>query len=215
MELVRIFKEHNVFGWVSVATAILSLFILNLAILSDTISYSYKMLPFAMAAIPLGIIELFIKKGRTGLGLLGVILNLFILICVWTSSRSIRICSLAFKRKIPDLIGDFFMKAPCGTDSSPFCSPSFPHKTGAPSSALFPTKERQCSSRVPLPIFQQSVKAVFHILLSGAFHTLSNRLPKHARPGSKTLSAESLPTLRACHRCRVQKACSFQKPALC
>ncbi|MDI5790553.1 hypothetical protein PO124_25230 [Bacillus licheniformis] len=32
MELVRIFKEHNVFGWVSVGTAILSLFVLNLAI---------------------------------------------------------------------------------------------------------------------------------------------------------------------------------------
>ncbi|MFN2746856.1 MULTISPECIES: hypothetical protein [Bacillus] len=84
MELVRIFKEHNVFGWVSVATAILSLLILNLAIISDSFAYSFKMLPFAMAAIPLGIIELFIKKGRTGLGLLGVVLNIFILICVWT-----------------------------------------------------------------------------------------------------------------------------------
>lgn len=84
MELVRIFKEHNVFGWVSVGTAILSLFVLNLAILSDTIAYSYKMLPFAMAAVPLGIIELFIKKGRTGLGFLGVVLNIFILVCVWT-----------------------------------------------------------------------------------------------------------------------------------
>lgn len=66
MELVRIFKEHNVFGWVSVGTAILSLFVLNLAILSDTIAYSYKMLPFAMAAVPLGIIELFIKKDGPG-----------------------------------------------------------------------------------------------------------------------------------------------------
>ncbi|MDA7028157.1 anti-sigma factor [Bacillus sp. CLL-7-23] len=84
MELVRIFKEHNVFGWVSVGTAILSLFILNLSILSDTIIYSYQMLPFSMAAIPLAIIELFIKKGRTGLGFLGVVLNVFILICVWT-----------------------------------------------------------------------------------------------------------------------------------
>ena len=84
MELVRIFKEHNVFGWVSVGTAILSLFVLNLAILSDTIAYSYMMLPFAMAAVPLGIIELFIKKGRTGLGFLGVVLNIFILVCVWT-----------------------------------------------------------------------------------------------------------------------------------
>lgn len=62
MELVRIFKEHNVFGWVSVGTAILSLFVLNLAILSDTIAYSYKMLPFAMAAVPLGIIEPVHKK---------------------------------------------------------------------------------------------------------------------------------------------------------
>ena len=84
MELVRIFKEHNVFGWVSVGAAILSLFVLNLAILSDTIAYSYKMLPFAMAAVPLGIIELFIKKGRTGLGFLGDVLNIFILVCVWT-----------------------------------------------------------------------------------------------------------------------------------
>lgn len=62
MELVRIFKEHNVFGWVSVGTAILSLFVLNLAILSDTIAYSYKMLPFAMAAVPLGIIEALYQK---------------------------------------------------------------------------------------------------------------------------------------------------------
>lgn len=31
MELVRIFKEHNVFGWISVGTAILSLLLLNVA----------------------------------------------------------------------------------------------------------------------------------------------------------------------------------------
>lgn len=30
MELVRIFKEHNVFGWISVGTAVLSLLLLNL-----------------------------------------------------------------------------------------------------------------------------------------------------------------------------------------
>lgn len=37
-----------------------------------------------MAAVPFGIIELFIKKGRTGPGLLGVILNLFVIVCVYT-----------------------------------------------------------------------------------------------------------------------------------
>ncbi len=66
MELVRIFKEHNVFGWISVGTAILSLLLLNVAIISNVTFYSYQMLPFAMAAVPFGIIELFIKKGRTG-----------------------------------------------------------------------------------------------------------------------------------------------------
>ena len=65
MELVRIFKEHNVFGWISVGTAILSLLLLNVAIISNVTFYSYQMLPFAMA-VPFGIIELFIKKdGRT------------------------------------------------------------------------------------------------------------------------------------------------------
>ncbi|MCY7538045.1 hypothetical protein MH147_02810 [Bacillus pumilus] len=64
MELVRIFKEHNVFGWISVGTAILSLLMLNLAIISNVTFYSFQMLPFAMAAVPFGIIELFIKKGR-------------------------------------------------------------------------------------------------------------------------------------------------------
>ncbi|XYR60310.1 anti-sigma factor [Bacillus amyloliquefaciens] len=82
MELVRIFKEHNVFGWISVGTAILSLLLLNVAIISNVTFYSYQMLPFAMAAVPFGIIELFIKKGRTGL--LGVILNLFVIVCVYT-----------------------------------------------------------------------------------------------------------------------------------
>lgn len=43
-----------------------------------------NLLPFAMAAVPFGIIELFIKKGRTGPGLLGVILNLFVIVCVYT-----------------------------------------------------------------------------------------------------------------------------------
>lgn len=83
MELVRIFKEHNVFGWISVGTAILSLLLLNVAIISNVTFYSYQMLPFAMAAVPFGIIELFIK-GRTGPGLLGVILNLFVIVCVYT-----------------------------------------------------------------------------------------------------------------------------------
>lgn len=68
MELVRIFKEHNVFGWISVGTAILSLLMLNLAIISNVTFYSFQMLPFAMAAVPFGVIELFIKKGRTGPG---------------------------------------------------------------------------------------------------------------------------------------------------
>ena len=62
MELVRIFKEHNVFGWISVGTAILSLLMLNLAIISNVTFYSFQMLPFAMAAVPFGIIELFIKR---------------------------------------------------------------------------------------------------------------------------------------------------------
>ncbi|ARV44900.1 anti-sigma factor [Bacillus inaquosorum] len=84
MELVRIFKEHNVFGWISVGTAIMSLLLLNLAIISNVTIYSYQMLPFAMAAVPFGIIELFIKRGRTGPGLLGVVLNLFVIICVYT-----------------------------------------------------------------------------------------------------------------------------------
>lgn len=82
MELVRIFKEHNVFGWISVGTAVLSLLLLNLAIISNVTFYSYQMLPFAMAAVPFGVVELFIKRGRTGL--LGVILNLFVIICVYT-----------------------------------------------------------------------------------------------------------------------------------
>lgn len=77
MELVRIFKEHNVFGWISVGTAVLSLLLLNLAIISNVTFYSYQMLPF-------GVVELFIKRGRTGPGLLGVILNLFVIICVYT-----------------------------------------------------------------------------------------------------------------------------------
>lgn len=91
MELVRIFKEHNVFGWISVGTAVLSLLLLNLAIISNVTFYSYQMLPFAMAAVPFamaavpfGVVELFIKRGRTGPGLLGVILNLFVIICVYT-----------------------------------------------------------------------------------------------------------------------------------
>lgn len=70
MELVRIFKEHNVFGWISVGTAVLSLLLLNLAIISNVTFYSYQMLPFAMAAVPFGVVELFIKRGRTGPGLL-------------------------------------------------------------------------------------------------------------------------------------------------
>ncbi|AOZ87847.1 anti-sigma factor [Bacillus xiamenensis] len=83
MELVRIFKEHNVFGWISVGTAILSLLMLNLAIISNVTFYSFQMLPFAMAAVPFGVIELFIKKGRTGPGLLGVVLNIFVIVCVY------------------------------------------------------------------------------------------------------------------------------------
>lgn len=84
MELVRIFKEHNVFGWISVGTAVLSLLLLNLAIISNVTFYSYQMLPFAMAAVPFGVVELFIKRGRIMLVLLGVILNLFVIICVYT-----------------------------------------------------------------------------------------------------------------------------------
>ncbi|WGD73609.2 anti-sigma factor [Bacillus subtilis] len=83
MELVRIFKEHNVFGWISVGTAVLSLLLLNLAIISNVTFYSYQMLPFAMAAVPFGVVELFIKRGRTR-PVLGVILNLFVIICVYT-----------------------------------------------------------------------------------------------------------------------------------
>ncbi len=44
MELVRIFKEHNVFGWISVGTAILSAPLLNVAIISNVTFYSYQML---------------------------------------------------------------------------------------------------------------------------------------------------------------------------
>lgn len=33
MELVRIFKEHNVFGWISVGTAVLSLWNMQLTFL--------------------------------------------------------------------------------------------------------------------------------------------------------------------------------------
>ncbi|MGF9792138.1 anti-sigma factor, partial [Bacillus safensis] len=36
-----------------------------------------------MAAVPFGIIELFIKKGRTGPGFLGVVLNIFVIVCVY------------------------------------------------------------------------------------------------------------------------------------
>lgn len=91
MELVRIFKEHNVFGWISVGTAILSLLMLNLAIISNVTFYSFQMLPFAMAAVPFGIIELFIKKGRTGPGFLGVVLNILLLFVSTPSYRSMSI----------------------------------------------------------------------------------------------------------------------------
>lgn len=64
MELVRIFKEHNVFGWISVGTAVLSLLLLNLAIISNVTFYSYQMLPFAMAAVPFGVVELFVEGAQ-------------------------------------------------------------------------------------------------------------------------------------------------------
>ncbi|ALC80570.1 MULTISPECIES: hypothetical protein [Bacillus] len=84
MELVKIFKEHNVFGWISCGTAVISLLLLNLAILSDVTYYTFQAMPFSMAAIPLGIIELIIKKGRTGPGILGIILNVFVIACIYT-----------------------------------------------------------------------------------------------------------------------------------
>ena len=118
MELVRIFKEHNVFGWVSVGTAILSLFVLNLAILSDTIAYSYKMLPFAMAAVPLGIIELFIK--RTDRSRISRCRPEHFHSRLRMDHRLHRYESAARLLINPRLYRGFFISAPCEIDSSLF-----------------------------------------------------------------------------------------------
>ena len=107
MELVRIFKEHNVFGWISVGTAILSLLLLNVAIISNVTFYSYQMLPFAMAAVPFGIIELFIKR-TDGPGLLGVILNLFVIVCVYTIVAVDTNLQFGFKHKTGPFTGPVF-----------------------------------------------------------------------------------------------------------
>ncbi len=108
MELVRIFKEHNVFGWISVGTAILSLLLLNVAIISNVTFYSYQMLPFAMAAVPFGIIELFIKKDGRARDC-SVSSSTFSSLFVYIRSLPlIRICNSVFKHKNRPFYGGLF-----------------------------------------------------------------------------------------------------------
>ncbi len=108
MELVRIFKEHNVFGWISVGTAILSLLLLNVAIISNVTFYSYQMLPFAMAAVPFGIIELLLKKDGRARDC-SVSFSICSSLSVYIRSlRLIRICNSVFKHKNRPFYGGLF-----------------------------------------------------------------------------------------------------------